>query len=203
VDYYGLHHALRPHRVYAGDVRYTGLDIVPWNYQDSLGRGSVFFLEQDVTGWDKLDEATYNVIIFPKSIGEFSRQVFDHVKNMLKDSTFKRDQVCLACSLMDRGKESNIKRFAELARTMTADHGFTATKNPTSSWYFPKDQGIRGLYSDWIFPNDILDFLKELAEHCPKFELNGKSCRNDCSNLNRWPILKTGRIAYQALGLRR
>ena len=90
--------------------------------------------------------------------------------------------------------------FAELSRIMTDTRGFTATGNPNTFCRFTRDQGIRGLHSDWIFANDALDFMKELADDCPQFETNGESCRADCDNLNRWPILKTGRIAYQALG---
>lgn len=107
VDYFGLDQALRLHPMYAPDIRYTGIDVVRWKYTDKLGRdGSVFFLNQDITQWDKLDETSYNVIMFPKSIGEFSHPVFTHIKTMLQNSTFEQDRVCLACSLMDLGKES-------------------------------------------------------------------------------------------------
>lgn len=203
VDYYGLDHALRYHPKYAPDLRYTGIDIVRWKYRDTLGRDEVYFVKKDIADWNELDETGYNIIMFPKSIGEFPSKVFTHIKKMLKNSTFERDRICLACSLMDRGKDSDITRFADLARVMTETHGFTTTGKPNEFWHFKKDQGIRGLHSDWIYPNDTLDYIKELARHCPTFEANGESCRPDCDALNRWPILKTGRIAYQALGLQR
>jgi hypothetical protein len=97
VDYYGLDHALRYHRKYAPGLRYTGVDVVRWKYRDKLGRDdSVFFLKKDISEWGELDETDYNIIMFPKSIGEFPSTVFTHIKKMLRDSTFERDRISVA-----------------------------------------------------------------------------------------------------------
>src|SRR5699024_9852346 len=54
------------------DIRYTGIDMVDWDYRDNLDIEEAYFINKDINEIDSLDEYNYNIIIFPKSIGEFN-----------------------------------------------------------------------------------------------------------------------------------
>jgi hypothetical protein len=78
IDYWGCKFA-SDELVEKINIRYTGMDIIDWKYWDSLGNEECYFLERDINQMDALDEEEYNVIVFPKSIGELSNETFTNL----------------------------------------------------------------------------------------------------------------------------
>jgi hypothetical protein len=168
-----------------------------------MGRNHVCLVNQDITEWSRLNEKTYNIIMFPKSIGEFSSKGFAELLKILRSSKFERPRVCIACSLIDTNQSQDIGRFVEVVETMEKAHHFKRASSPTQFYAFPNHKGIRAHCYDWVYPQDIFDFVANLADHCPKYKAKGKFCKPDCVNLRRKPIMTTAYIQFQVLGLSR
>lgn len=66
IDFWGLRFAKQQTNSQM-NIRYTGLDIVDWQYWDSFNE-EVYFINTDIRELQCLDENEYNIIIFPKSI---------------------------------------------------------------------------------------------------------------------------------------
>ena len=107
IDCWGLYFAICDSGGDPKRVNYTGIDIVKWKYQEILHIDNSYFINKDITEWTKLDENDYNVIVFPKSIGEFSDKDFNIVCDIFVNTDFSEKRICGLCSLMDIGKEGD------------------------------------------------------------------------------------------------
>jgi len=204
IDFWGLYFALKDSGKNPGKlINYTGVDIIAWQYQDNLGVEKVWFFNQDITQWTKMDERDYNVIVLPKSIGEFSESAFEKVCNIFINTKFSEEKICGLCSLMDKGKESDADRFLKIAKIMQDRHGFTCLDKLDQYWTVTKEKGIRGLCSNFVYPDDILEKVKSSLNECPTFSKNEEPCKDNCGHLNRSPILKTSFINYNMLRFQR
>ena len=205
LDLWGLYFALkRRGRDCATTIKYTGVDLTPWQYRYNMDLPNVRFIQQDITAWQTLDRNDYNVFVFPKCIGEFPPEVFKKICNMFSHTSFLQDRVCGLCSLMNIGINSDIDRYKQGARAMEEGHGFQVLDSVDEYWQCEKDEGLRKVCSDFIYPNDVLKNVKDVFKLCPRLIANGLSCEPDCEGqLNKSPILKTSFIKYQVLRFER
>ena len=202
IDLWGLDFATEDNREVMLTT-YTGLDIVDWQYRDDLDRDNVWYLQEDVTGLTELDEPGYNLIIFPKSIGEFDKTVFAHLQQVFRDTSFSRDKLCLICSLREARRSFDVERFASLASIMQETHGYTCLDD-AKVYYSPHEKaGIRNIYSDFVYPNDLYGTVGNVLSLCPTFVENGEQCQSDCEILKRKPILNADKMSWQVLRFER
>ncbi|TET32849.1 MAG: hypothetical protein E3J72_18640 [Planctomycetota bacterium] len=205
IDYYGLHFAAKDdENNRLKNMEYTGIDQVDWLYWNDFGRKNIHYIVKDITKWSKLDEDSYNIIIFPKSIGEFSNKTFTHIKNIFRNSTFSAKRIYFLCSLMDveYAKGVDIGRLSSLVDIMKRKHGFSCQDDPEKFWRLKKDAGIITVCNGFMYPDDIIDELRKLLERCPTYISNGnESCESNCANINRYPILRTKYMNYSILRL--
>jgi hypothetical protein len=205
VDLWGLNFALLDLGADpAARINYTGIDLVPWAYQDNLGLPNARFLNQDITAWDRLDATDYNVFVFPKCIGEFPAQVSDSICAMFRNTNFNLARVCGLCSLMEKGKTADAARFTRIADIMRNTHGFRCLDETDTYWHARNpNQGLRAICYDFVYPQEIIDRVKVLLQECPTYQENGQGCQGDCNTLNRSPILKATYMNYKLLRFQR
>ena len=204
VDLWGLYFAMQDT---GGDpnenINYTGIDLTDWQYQDDLGIETAWFINQNITAWERMDENDYNVFIFPKCIGEFPETVFESICEIFTNTNFTENRIYGLCSLMDKGINSDAGRFSRIARIMRDNHGYQCLDPLDEYWTYSQQQGLRAICPSFVYPNDILDQVKELLHECPTFNDNDEACEDDCKYLNRWPILNTSYINYKLVRFER
>ena len=82
-------------------------------------------------------------------------------------------------------------------------NGFKANKDYNIYTHYTENIGIAAYDTDYCYPNDALEYLKNLNKKCELFIRQGANCKRDCSCLNRYPVLKTGLINYQVIKFER
>jgi hypothetical protein len=198
VDYCGLEFALREHGMNASShAFYTGVDIIRWKYRDKFDNEDCHFLLKDITDWDKLDEEDYNVVIFPKSIGEFSQEQFLKIISTFENTKFASDRIILISSVREQSDSFDIPRLARIISVFEDSQKYVCLDERDTCTKFVENVGLRKYFPDFVFPQDILDFIANLVSRCKGFQENSKTCEDDCQNLNRSPILRTKHIRYQ------
>ena len=191
------------------DIRYTGLDNVNWNYHDNLGIEEYYFIFQDVNEFRKLDESDYNVIIFPKSIGELNASTFNDLKNCIRNTTFKNDKIVLLSSIRNARDNFDMKRLGEIADIFADKHGYSCLDDKDVYYHFDTDRNgkyprLETVCSGFAYPEDIKNYMINLNSHCGVFIDNGcEPCDESCRKMNRWPVLTASQIKYQVLRLQR
>ena len=182
---------------------YRGFDIIRWNYRHNFDDHNVTIIRKNLSALSKFRRKDYNVIIFPKSIGEFSEVIFGTIEQVLADSQFDQQRICLLCSVMKERctQASDIARFAKIADVLKNHHSFKCLDDPNKFWAYSGSQGIRKVCNDFVYPDEIKNYISILSEKCPTFIENNQACKADCLELNRHPILKTDYINYQAIRL--
>jgi hypothetical protein len=204
VDFRGLEFAVRDSRKYAdAQIDYTGVDIVDWEYQFSGSDNKSRVYHEDISQSSVLDYDDYNVLVFPKSIGEFPDAVFDAICRMFENAEFANDHIVLLCSLMDQGGFYDSQRVERMASALQK-HGFKCLDSADEYWHMPGSSGLNNYCSGFDYPDGVLATVKSLANFCPTHNEQGGPCKSDCkSRLDRWPILTARYIKYALLRFER
>ncbi|PLX89594.1 MAG: hypothetical protein C0618_00840 [Desulfuromonas sp.] len=209
LDYYGLELALREKGSSCQDkVFYTGIDKIDWIYRDNFGNDDFEFFQGDILDFEdisKINDNEFDVIIFPKSIGEFEDNEFKKLKDIFKRSQFSKKSLLIVSSVRKQHSAIDTNRMASVLRILENDHGYSCPKAKTEYTYYKKVVGLRTYFYDFVYPQEAYDYLSALHEKCPKYISNSKYCEDDCKgNLNnKRPILNTGHIRYQIFDLTR
>lgn len=202
IDYYGLYFALDEN---IDQICYTGIDKVDWLYRNDLGNENCYFIMEDITNWNNLDKNGYNLIVFPKSIGEFDQAAFQKLKIAIKNTRFEQDKICLISSARDSHIDSDVNRLEELIQVFEDTHKFNCNNKEEKYIKFKENAGLRKFFPEFEFPNEILDYLISLLNQCKNYTQNDYiACSTECEvQLNKWPILRTGHIKFQIKRLER
>ena len=209
LDYYALELALKEKGTTCADtVYYTGVDKIQWAYSDDLGNDDFEILICDFIGIgdiNSIQDKAFDIIIFPKSIGEFSERDFKALIKQFKSSTFPKDEIYIISSIRKEYTSIDQDRMEKLLTCLEDIHGYYCEKPRTQYIYYKKSAGIRKHFYDFVYPDEIFKFLNNLDSKCPTKLRNGKFCESDCQqNLNnKRPILKTDHIRYQYFKLKK
>lgn len=192
------------------DISYTGIDMVDWDYRDNLDIKEANFINKDINQIERLDEYNYNIIIFPKSIGEFDTNTFLKLKDIIANTYFTENKIILLSSLRNTRCKFDIARLIEIIDVFKCDHKYICLDKGTSYWYiksnvYGDDYRLEEVCTDFIYPEDILNHLISLNNSCKGFIENcNNPCDDECSTtMNKWPILKASQIKYQIIRLER
>jgi len=205
LDFYGLYFALDDNGDNI-DLAYTGLDLIDWSYKENLGVDDCVFLNQNINEWESLDEGRYNAIIFPKSIGEFDNQAFEHLLDVFLNTTFHQDRLIIISSMRQLSRETDAQRFGSIINLFT-DH-LNYRNLDDIQYYYGLNEiggfGLRNYCPHFYYPDDVKNFISNLLSQCPTFQNEGESCEFNCSQaLNRNPILTGRYLEYQINRLER
>lgn len=113
IDFWGAKFARDLHSPETS-ICYTGIDSVDWDYKDNLGIEEHYFWHCNINSLDELDDDSYNVIIFPKSIGEFDLNTFYNLREVIKNSNFSENKLVVLSSLRKTRNDFDIERIASI-----------------------------------------------------------------------------------------
>lgn len=191
------------------NIRYTGLDIVEWSYWDSFNE-EVYFINTDIRELQCLDEDGYNLIIFPKSIGELDTLTFNQLKKAISSTKFNSNKLILISSLRSARIGDDQSRTKDIAETLVSSNGYSILDNLDTYWYFPPksngwDYRIKDRINGLDYPTEISNYMISFYTTCEGYINNGgKCCYFDCSKiLGRFPITTMSQVKYQIIRLER
>jgi len=209
VDYWGFHFIakgwLEKHRK---TTSYTGYDIHNWEYRDKIDNVNVEFTNKDIGTLNSLDSGkfAYNVIVFPKSISDLPADVYENLVAAIETTKFERDKIAILCSLMLDGLSMNydFSRLNRIVDVMTKSHGYICEDNLNKyTTMVNPEAGLNNVVSGFNYSLDINSTINSILHQCPNFQKNGKSCKDDCTTMNQWPVLKQKYVNYAIRRLRK
>jgi hypothetical protein len=174
------------------EIAYTGMDIVEWEY------------------WDSCDEEEYNIIIFPKSVGEFDCDSFVNLKESLKNTSFKKDRIAIIASLRSSRIEADKGRMKDIIKIFENVHGYKSLNDVNYHTCFNKkdngyDYRINDIVNGFEYPSYIKEYMNKFYTSCQGYKQNqDKCCEQACENVfNRVPITTMSQVNYQIIKLER
>lgn len=193
VDYHGAY--LAKERDFK-DISYCGVDIIDWDYKESLGNPNFKIIITSIRDFEIPEVNDYNIIIFPKSISEFDNESFDSFLDIMSKSEFAQNDIFIISSSMNIGFQHDESRYKRVLEVLIAKGFENETYNPTKEI---KNKGWLGfLVSGFNYPDEIKSFIESLASKCQKFIANNKNCEPNCQEqLNKSPILNARNISFQ------
>lgn len=118
------------------DISYTGIDMVDWDYRDNLDMEEAYFINKDINEIERLDEYNYNIIIFPKSIGEFDTNTFLKLKDIIANTYFIENKIILLSSIRNTRCNFDIDRLIEIIDIFTNKHNYISLDGKEIYWYY-------------------------------------------------------------------
>lgn len=205
IDLWGLHFAMNEYENrYL--IRYTGLDVIEWDYWDECDE-EAYFLNENISVRDELDENNYNIIMFPKSIGEFSDKDFRKFKETILNTNFIKNKIIFVASIRNTRVDFDKGRFKEIIEVMKKK-GYSALDDVDN--YIccgNKNNGypyrINDIVYNYCYPQDIKDYIITFYKDCQGYiENNNKCCMNECIEIfTRNPITTMSQVAFQVIRL--
>ncbi|MGL4762370.1 MAG: hypothetical protein ACRCWG_13060 [Sarcina sp.] len=201
IDFWGAYYAIENRVV---DIEYTGVDCCRWKYYKEV-EGKCKFIEANIGNITNLSNR-HNVIIFPKSIGEFTNKDFNHLVKLVKDNDFKDKIIVIAISLRKANIEYDEKRFNNLIEKLI-ECKYKIIKE-TKIFYNENEYG-RYDSLKWHYkipyPTKIRDKVLSFHENCQEYKNNGnKYCSDECKQIiGRSPITTVSQTVYKFIFLER
>jgi len=183
-------------------ISYKGYDSVDWAYKFTRHPGDrVNLTIGDAVGAiEDLSCFSADVLVFPKSISEFSAEEIDVICKCIREKEITKDSVFLLVSLRtdQYSLQRDIAKAMKIYDAMEAA-GFECEDDKTVVKQLANaERKIREVDSSFRHPGEVIDQLKELSTYCIEFKNNGKNCKHDCGyRLNRWPILNCQDLRFQ------
>lgn len=204
LDLWGLKHACNERFSENYIKLYNGIDVVDWEYKEKFEKEvNVNYFLKNIKDFEKISYQGYNTIIFPKSIGEFTEDEFEHIKDLMINTDFNSDELVLIGSLRKMRQECDIKRLEEIKNIFTDYHGFEIRKRINSK------EMIENERVSYIVPgaqctDEVIDYLTHLYKYCKSFKKNAKPCDTSCFDLlQKYPICSMSQATYDILYLER
>lgn len=176
-------------------ISYLGVDLIDWGYKNSNGNPKFITTIADIKDFDLPPKNDFNVIIFPKSLSEFSEESFKGLLQNISHSEFTEEKILLISSSMDKGFAYDESRYKRVMQVLI-EKGYENKKyNSTRE---VKNKGWIGYLVDGFhYPDDIKTYIECLATKCINFIKNQKNCDPSCKQqLNKSPILNAKHISF-------
>lgn len=177
IDFYALK------MIKVRDFNYFGFDIINWGFNEP----EAFF---NIANIANITLPNVNVIMFPKSLSEFSHDDFNLFVERLNPCAL-RYPLCIISSMMYEGGEYDIERIKILEKKI-CDAGFVSI-NDSSQTFQPEEPSCYRLISARC-PDAVTEFLSNIKTFC---NISEPKC-NDCQ-INKSPILRTDYMRFQIL----
>jgi len=203
VDLAGLYFELEEHGLGPDRVQYRGYDSVNWHWRFEAQDLDTRVIHRNVARMSR-KERPINVMIFPKSLGDFSGADHRELVAAIRDCEFSASKVVVVSSAraVDPSLDRDVRRFAEIVGEFRSK-GYETGDDPMVYTHYPYAPAWARLFPGFSIPDEVVAYLKGLALHCPVRRQNGVPCKMDCDALSRYPILKSGQVRYQVVRLTR
>ena len=204
IDYWSLVEALTEVGDSKVSVKYTGIDLIDWNYK--IKQRSIDDVEfKQGYASEILTESfdlSSDMYILPKSISEFDDVEFKGICDAFRENNFLKNKVYVLISL----RSSDGSMYRDMCRSQKIiaamiQNGFKTNDSARAYRAFDdEEKGIRGIDCTFEYPDEAKELLRTLAMECNNFE----ECNQNCETyLNRWPILTLRNVSFQILAFHR
>lgn len=206
IDLWGLKFAIDDYEEEI-EIEYTGLDVVDWLYWDNLNIDDCYYINDNIMDMRVLDERNYNVIMFPKSIGELDKETFKNLKRVFENTNFCSTKIVLLSSIRKTRRDDDIDRFAQIVDIFEETHGYECIDDKYEYHYFNQDfdgqyPRLQDVFKEYIYPNEIREFMTKINHKCQGYiENDYEPCEDKCNNMNRYPITRASQIEFQVVRL--
>ena len=208
LDYWALVRVLEQRNKAGVSVRYTGMDLIRWNYQfQQRDRDQVVFCEADaVRVLAQCDQLESDIYLFPKSISEFSDGDFKRLCDVFQTTPIKKDKLYLLVSIRvdENNQQRDFQRIKQLGCAIVKN-GFRFGRSSGKIYTAQNpEKKIREADPDFRHPGAVIECLKELNVLCRCYQENHEHCQADCQErLTRWPILNQGHACFTIIAFER
>lgn len=202
VDFYALYFVARDKELPPGVFSYSGIDIVQWERLCDIESVGSRILIEDFLAWYSLDRRDYNVLFFPKSIGEFSEEQFNEILNILQQSTFEQRQIVMVNSLRKERAEVDSLRTWKLVDILRTSHGYRVCNQRNTRVGFG-NEAIRSIFCGLFdYPSHVSQNLAALINWRDCGGRDNRFCSVDCERqIKKQPMLKCGYLMYDIVYL--
>jgi hypothetical protein len=197
------------HKGLNSKIKYLGIDIIEWKYRFCKREHDEMSIEicDAVEYLKSKDELDCNIIVFPKSISEFSADTFKEICNSLKRVKFPSYSLRLLISVRstDSHTKKDMDRVAAIVKALQENEvkRFVAIDDYLGPCVKLEKVGIRSIDKDFKYPENAKECLFKLDKMCESYKLIGRSCQDcDTSKLTRKPIFTTEKVAYKRINMR-
>ena len=181
---------------------YKGYDSIDWSYKFSARNGDsvLFTLGDAILAIEDLAFLSSDIIIFPKSISEFSHDAIDRFCECIRSKTILKDRICILISLRaDQGSTLRDVQKTKKIYDAFLDAGFsTDSRHDVATHLSFPDRKIREIDVSFEHPGAVVNLLPKLNTQCAEYMENGQNCYKNCvSRLSRWPMLSCKHMQWQ------
>lgn len=189
-------------------ISYTGVDKVQWYSPFKQIRNDRIRIEtQNFRTW--LYENYYkfshsDIIIFPKSIGEFEENDFFDVCNKLRNDVWKitKKRVVIIGSFQQRKDKRDIARFDRIVARIRETGGFIEKNSRVHCGSESDFVKLEQVIDDSIpYPERVIEGLQNLYQSCNEYKKTGRCCDDRCESVKvfRNPITTTKYFDYKVV----
>ena len=201
IDLWSLDHAIGSSSSRIGQINYIGVDSIDWGEKFTGARGdNIHYINCPITQAEsplRFIRDT-DVLFLPKSISELKHFDLECIANIVAPRT---NWICLAASF--RTEENNflddMNKFDDLIEFFEG-YGLTIVSGEKNKAYIGEDKAIISIYSDYVYPDNTLDLIRNLHNECASRSDDSRECNCRCqSTLSRNPILKATQVRYNCV----
>ena len=190
--------ALYLHQLKTPDFKYTGIDIVDWNYRNLFlsQNDNIRFIQADISKFIFANFEKTNVIFFPKSIGELSASVFQNFINNFSKINFQSKRIAVLISAINPVED--FRKYCEvLSIIKNAGYDYIPDRNgkkEINNMYNINEEyyGINTVVSDFDYPMNIKNNTPQLNQICTNCD---STLKKSCP-LNDSPVLTTRKWSF-------
>lgn len=203
IDLWSLDHAIRRSGSQIKQINYLGIDRIDWREYFCERDDNVTYHQCDVQDLpERINDV--DVLIFPKSISEMKNIDLEYLSDIISNSS---DDLFVVASFRaeDNNLGEDVEKFDRFITLLEGD-GFNITMGEPNIYHcFNETNGIISYYSDYKYPDAVLDYLTaNLFMNCSGIDEDDPGCMQICrGKLSRNPILTTSQIRFNIVRIQR
>ena len=183
---------------------YNGIDRIFWDYQERFpDEMNANYIELNIGDRDRIVYKDYNVVIFPKSIGEFTDDEFNHIVELIKEAEFRKERIALIGSMRKARNDIDKERLETILTTLVNYQNYEVKevlKEPEDL----RTKRIEHVVSNFVCPQNIKSFISNLITQCKKICSGERPCDMLCHRtLTNYPICTLSQATYETILLER
>ena len=196
IDFYALEHYKRINNI-SIEINYKGLDLIDWNYKPDFE-----FINQNISELDKDIFDDIDLIIFPKILTELTSSLLTELSNKIIESNISKELYFINSYISDNAlnpdRVDGINQFEIICNTLH-NNDYILENTECNRYMQVKEQhGLRTDFEFFIYPNEIIEYIKNLESNCTHIQEDEEICQN-CNISIKSPILRNNFIACNIL----
>ncbi len=176
-------------------VDYLGIDIIDWSYKPSFA-----FEQIDISQLNEIHFNNIDVIVFPKILTELSDEQIQTLANTIVNSNLSNELYFLNSYITQNSHDGviGIEKFEIICQTLLSKGYTVEGENSCNQYtYFKEHAGIRRYIRDFIYPNEIKDFINDLKSKCKQYDESKDECIQ--CKIDIYPMMNSKYITFNVI----